>query len=162
MDSDRRCWQKLSQKLNFGTAWQQNWAGGRAFIITFRDGSRGSGFGFIFPTDPRERQLQQQKNSTPPHPTRPRRFRISDGRSRLSNGRSRLSNGRSQLLGVPMAWRRRRQAMAECRLAPIRWRGPPHRGPQDRAYTPGQTRVVTQNYDLSAEDVTALPRQTVR
>ena len=38
--------------------------------------------------------------STPPHPTQPRRFRISNGRSRLSTGRSRISNGRSRIAHV--------------------------------------------------------------
>ncbi len=50
------------------TAWQQNCTGGRALILTFRDGSRGSGFGFSFSTDPRERHFPN-KTQTTPRPT---------------------------------------------------------------------------------------------
>ena len=79
-----------------------------ASILTFRDGSHGSGFGFFFTTDPRERQLSTNK-STPPHLTPAFPFNVMAFPFNVMafpfTGRSHLMEWRSQLPGVPVAWR---------------------------------------------------------
>ena len=82
---------------------------------------------------------------SPPHPTPPRRFRKSNGRSRLSNGRSRISHGLAAAPGHGQV------ALGAKKVART-WTGARNEGPAPLPSPPAQLGLMQRTFQFSIRE----------